>query len=68
MLDKQFLRAFFDRIERLTNEELAEKIVQVEELQRTFSRGSEATTDARYMLKHLRRDALERQLNPQSGS
>lgn len=68
MLDKQFLRSFFDQIEACTVEELDAKIAQIEGLIASgrpgIQRGTEAAHDARFMLKHLRRERLERLFNP----
>lgn len=65
MLDKAFMRRFFDQTESLQDDALVEKIEQVEKAMRTFPKGSEASADARFMLKHLRRELLQRHFNPQ---
>lgn len=65
MLDKAFMRRFFDQTESLKDDDLAEKIEQVEKARRTFPKGSEAAADARFMLRHLRRESLQRNFNPQ---
>ena len=64
MLDKHFVRAYFDQIESLCEEELAGKISQIEKLRLTFTRGSEAHSDAAFMLKHIHRELLQRQFKP----
>ncbi len=66
MLDRQFLRAFFDQIEQASDEQLQDKVEKVERLRRTLARGSEARLDADFLLKHLRREMLERQLGSSS--
>lgn len=65
MLDRAFMRRFFDQTESLKDDELAVKIEQVEQAMRTFPKGSEASADARFMLRHLRRESLQRHFNPQ---
>lgn len=65
MLDRAFMRRFFDQTESLQDDALAEKIEQVEMAMRAFPKGSEASADARFMLKHLRREVLQRQFKPQ---
>ncbi len=62
MLDRAFLRNFFDQLDASTDEQLAAKIDQVEKAMRSFPKGSEALMDARFVLRHLRRELLERQL------
>lgn len=64
MLDKAFLRAFFTRIEESSDAEMQEKIDQVVTASKGFPRGSEASQDARFLLRHLRREMLERQFKP----
>lgn len=61
MLDRQFLRRFFDQLDDSSDEQLAEKIAEIEKHVRNFPKGSEALLDARYLLKHLRRELLQRQ-------
>lgn len=60
MLDRAFMGRFFNQLEALTDEELQEKESAIETHMRTFSKGSEAHADARFMLKHIRRARLER--------
>ena len=64
MLDRAFLRSFFDQIDSLSDESLADKIAQVEKHRSAFPRGSEASRDASFMLKHLRREMLQRHFKP----
>jgi len=64
MLDKHFVRAFFDQIESLSEDELAGKITQIEKLRLTFTRGSEAQRDGAFMLKHIHKELLQRQFKP----
>lgn len=68
MLDKAFLRGFFDQIDSSSDEELESKIKQVETAARSFPKGSEASMDARYVLRHLRREMLQRQFKPPAAS
>lgn len=65
MLDRAFMQRFFDQMGSLQDDALAEKIEQVEMARRTFPTGSEAAADARFMLRHLRRESLQRNFNPQ---
>lgn len=65
MLDRSFLRRFFDQIDSLSDESLADKIAQVEKHRSAFPKGSEASMDAHFMLKHLRREMLQRHFKPQ---
>jgi hypothetical protein len=67
MLDGTFLRGFFERIESSSDEELDEKIAQVETLMKALSRGSEAAMDAWFLLRHLRREKLGRLFKSPSG-
>lgn len=62
MLDRAFLRSFFDQIESFSDDEIQAKIAQVEKLKQTFAKSSEALADARFVLRHLRRELLQRQL------
>ena len=64
MLDRAFLRAFIDQLESSSDEQLPMKIEQVEKAMRSFPKGSEALADSRFVLKHLRREMLERQFKP----
>ena len=64
MLDKAFLRAFFDQIDSSSDEAMQTKIDQVVTASKGFPKGSEAAQDARFLLRHLRREMLERQFNP----
>lgn len=64
MLDKSFLRVFFNQIDGSTDVELELKIAEVEKHMKSFPKGCEAISDARFMLKHLRREMLERQFKP----
>lgn len=68
MLDKAFLRRFFDQLEALNDADLQAKIGQVEAAAKSFTKGSEAAADARFMLRHLRRELLERQFKPPAAS
>ena len=68
MLDKQFLRAFFNQVDASTDENLMEKIAEVERHMKAFPKGCEAISDARFMLKHLRREMLERQFKPPAAT
>lgn len=64
MLDKAFMHRMFQQLESSTDAQLQEKIDAIEKHKRTFPKGSEALMDARFMLKHLRRELLERQFKP----
>jgi hypothetical protein len=61
MLDRAFLRRFFDQLDESSDEQLAAKIAQVEKAMRSFPKGSEALMDSRFVLRHLRRELFERQ-------
>lgn len=60
MLDKAFMRTFFEKIESFTDAELDEKVKQIEKFKLTLPKDCEARTDANFMIKHLRREMLER--------
>lgn len=64
MLDKAFLRRFFDQVDESSDDSLADKVAVIEKHMRSFPKGSEALADGRYMLRHLRRELLERQFRP----
>lgn len=68
MLDKAFMVRLFDQIESSTDDELISKIDAVERVSRSFPKGSEGLMDARFMLKHMRRHLLERQLQPRADA
>lgn len=68
MLDRAFLKAFFEKLEAYTVDELQTKIDEVEKVRKATSRGSEAHLDARFLLKHLRREQLARLLNADGGN
>ena len=68
MLDKSFLNVFFNQIDVSTDDELMTKIAEVEKYMKSFPKGCEAISDARFMLKHLRREMLERQFKPLAAS
>lgn len=68
MLEKAFMVRLFEQIESSTDDQLIEKIDAVERVSRTFPKGSEASLDARFMLKHMRRHLLERQFQPSANS
>lgn len=61
MLDRPFLRSFFDWLEAAALEELLEKRRELEGALQGF-REPEARRDARFLLKHINREILERQL------
>ena len=65
MLDKEFLRGFFNQVDSLSGWALMEKITLLEKTRPLFVKGSEAHSDAGFLLKHLRREVLERQFKPQ---
>lgn len=67
MLDRAFMTNFFGQLESSTDTELQQKIEAVEKLACTFTKGSDAYHDARFMLKHLRREMLERLFKPSEG-
>jgi len=60
MLDKAFQRNFFGQVEALTGEELDKKIEAIQNVSKTFDKGSEAAADAKFMLRHLRRIRMEK--------
>ena len=64
MLDRAFLRAFFTQLEESSDESVQAKIDQVISASKGFPKGSEAAQDARFLLRHLRREMLERQFKP----
>ncbi len=64
MLDRAFLRAFFTQLEESSDESVQAKIEQVISASKGFPKGSEAAQDARFLLRHLRREMLERQFKP----
>lgn len=68
MLDRAFMTNFFGQLESLTEPELMQKIEAVEKLERTFTKGSDAYHDARFMLKHLRRELIERLFKTPEGN
>lgn len=63
MLDKAFMGHFFNQLGVLTDDELAVKEAAITKLLSTFEKGSDAQFDARFMLKHIRREQLERLFN-----
>lgn len=67
MLDKAFMIRLFEQIESDSDEELSNKIEAVERVSKSFPKGSEALLDARFMLKHMRRQLLERQFKPRAN-
>jgi hypothetical protein len=64
MLDKAFMRRFFDQIETLQEVDLVEKADQITKIQLALPKGCEARLDANFMLRHLRKELLERQFKP----
>lgn len=64
MLERAFLRRFFDLVESMTVDQISEKIAQVEKVKSACVKGSEGYLDARYMLKHLHQRRLELVLQP----
>ncbi len=68
MLDRQFLARFFPQIEAFTEAELEEKIEHVERLMKTLNRGTEAALDAKFLLRHLRREKLDRLFRSPGGT
>lgn len=54
----------FTCFESISDEELASKIQQVERLQRSFDPKSEASMDAKFMLRHMRRIHAQRLFKP----
>ena len=64
MLDRTFLRAFFEQLDSMSDADLEKKIAEVESVKRACTRGGEAEADARYMLKHMLRVRLERVFKP----
>lgn len=67
MLDRAFQAKFFQQITTLTGVELDEKIAKVEDLATQFVRGSEASSDSKFMLRHLRRARTELLFNQQDS-
>lgn len=66
MLEKAFMIRLFEQIESDSDQELSDKIEAVERVSKSFPKGSEALLDARFMLKHMRRQMLERQFKPRA--
>lgn len=60
MLDKAFKRAFFNQIEPLSGEDLDKKIEEVLNASKHFDVESEGASDAKFMLRHLRRIRAEK--------
>lgn len=63
MLDRQFQARFFQQLDGLTDAELDQKIQEVERLSKSFGKGSEASLDGRFILRHMRRTRMERLLS-----
>lgn len=63
MLERAFQARFFSQVEVLTDDELDLKIQEVERLSTTFVKGTEASHDGRFLLRHMRRIRMERLLN-----
>ena len=61
MFDRSFLRQFFTYLERATLSELQSKRTQLHAALEQF-REPEARRDARFLLKHVNREILDRQL------
>ncbi|MBK6974709.1 MAG: hypothetical protein IPH26_17820 [Sterolibacteriaceae bacterium] len=61
MLDKRFVRSFFNWLEAAPLPELLAKRTELEAALEGF-REPEARRDARFLLKHLIREILEQQL------
>lgn len=61
MLDRPFLRSFFSWLEAAPLQELLGKRVELEGAMQGF-REPQARRDARFLLKHLNREILARQL------
>ena len=61
MLDRRFLRSFFAWLDSAQLPELLEKRTVLEVAMQGFSE-PEARRDARFLLKHLNREIVERQL------
>ncbi len=61
MLDKAFMRVFFDQLETSSEDELLQKVQQIEKFKMSLPKDCEAFRDANFTLKHLRRELLERQ-------
>lgn len=68
MLDRAFLRNVFDQLDSQSDAELVAKIEQIEKHRLSFVRGSEARRDADFLLKHIRRELLERQFKPKAAT
>lgn len=66
MLDKAFQRRFFEQATELNTTELDQRIEQVQALAKTFSKGSEAALDSRFLLRHMRRIRAERLFSQQA--
>lgn len=61
MLDRAFMNRMFDQIESSSDDELAEKERSIARHAANFPKGSEALMDAKFMLRHVRRELLSRQ-------
>ena len=61
MLDRVFLKSFFNGLETATLQELLDKRSELQGALAVF-REPEARRDARFLLKHLNREILERTL------
>jgi ribosomal 50S subunit-associated protein YjgA (DUF615 family) len=68
MLDRAFMNRMFDQIEQASDEELAEKEAAIAKYAATFPKNSEAAMDARFMLRHVRRERAERLFRPPLAS
>ncbi len=68
MLEKAFIRRMFDVIEQASDEVLAEKEAAIAKHASTFPKNSEAAMDARFMLRHIRRERAERLFRPPLAS
>ncbi len=60
MLEKAFQRVFFEKVTALTDQALEAKIEEVQKTSKQFDRGTEAASDSRFMLRHMRRIRTER--------
>lgn len=60
MLDRQFQKTFFQKLDQMTLSELSAKVEEVETLTKSFSHGTEAALDAKFMLRHLRRIRMDK--------
>lgn len=59
MLEKSFQAKFFAQVTGMTPEVLSEKIEAVEKTAKHFDRGTEASSDSFFMLRHMRRIRME---------